>query len=159
MPRSSLANCLALSAAAVVFAATAACAQEYTYSYHAPDPPRYAPAPRYAPQYAQGSDEVIVIAPHRYNNERSDIGAPIGDVGISRQVRFDDLDLSTPWGAQRLRERVRYTAHALCRRLDAQYPVNAPGEPSDRFGSTDCYRDAVADGMSQADQAIAQYRD
>jgi UrcA family protein len=146
-----LARFLAISALAAVFA-SAASAQEYTYSYHAPD----------APRYAQGPDDVIVIAPrHRYSNERSDIGAPIGDVGMSRPVRFDDLDLSTPWGAQKLRERVRYTAHALCRRLDAEYPVNAPGEPRDAFGSGDCYRDAVADGMSQADEAIgqAQYRD
>jgi UrcA family protein len=104
-----------------------------------------------------------VIAPrHRHSEERSDIGAPIGDVGLTRPVRFDDLDLSTPWGAQRLRERIRYTARAMCKRLDAEYPVNAPDEPRDAFGSTNCYRDAIADGMDQADQAIAQaqsYRD
>jgi UrcA family protein len=147
MFKSMLAQILAISALATVFAASAASAQEY-----GPPMPTARPA-----------EEVIVTAPrYRHGPDRSDIGAPIGTVGMTRPVRFNDLDLSTPWGAQRLRERVRYTAHALCRRLDAMYPVNAPDEPNDRFGTTNCYSDAVADGMDQADQVIAQaqaYRD
>lgn len=149
MSKSLLAQFLALSALAAVFAASSASAQEYG---------PYPPEPT-----ARPADEVIVIAPHhRRSNERSDIGAPIETVGMNRPVRFDDLDLSTPWGAQRLRARVRYTAQAMCKQLDAQYPVNAPDEPRDAFGTTNCYRDAVADGMDQADQAIEQaqsYRD
>jgi UrcA family protein len=131
----SLAHTLSLSAAAIVFAASGALAQEY------------GPPPGYAPP-----EKVIVIAPHRhYSRERSDIGAPIENVAMSRQIRFDDLDLSTAWGARRLRERIRYTAHELCRRLDTLYPVSAPGE-----SGSDCYRNAVDGGMDQADQAIAQ---
>lgn len=149
MSKSFLAQFLAISALAAVFAASSAGAQEYG---------TYPPQPT-----ARPADEVIVIAPHRHRSaETGDIGAPIGDVGMTRPVRFNDLDLSTPWGVQRLRERVRYTAHQLCRRLDAEYPVNAPDEPNDAFGSANCYRDAVADGMDQADQAIDQaqsYRD
>ena len=59
---------------------------------------------------------------------------------------------------QRLRERVLYTAHALCNRLDRAYPVNAADEPQDAFGSSRCYGDAVEDGMNQADAAIARAR-
>jgi UrcA family protein len=152
MPLSSkLALKLALCTAVAVFAASSAFAQEYG---------PYPPPPRSA--YGAPPERVIVIAPRRhYSNERSDIGAPIENVALSRQVGFSDLDLSTPWGARKLRERVRYTAHALCQRLDAQYPVNAPGEANDAFGSTHCYRDAVDDGLNQADAVIAQaqYRD
>ncbi|MGA9796538.1 MAG: UrcA family protein [Rhizomicrobium sp.] len=142
MSRTSLARILSLSAATILFTASGALAQEY------------GPPPGY-----DRPDNVIVIAPHRhYSNERSDIGAPIENVALTRPVRFDDLDLSTAWGARRLRERVRYTAHELCRRLDTLYPVSAPADPSDRFGSADCYRNAMDDGMDQADQAIDQAR-
>jgi UrcA family protein len=145
MSKAMLAQILAISALASVFAASAATAQDYN---------DYPPRPT-----ARPADEVIVIAPrgrHYDSSHRSDIGAPIETVSLSRPVRFDDLDLSTRWGAQRLRERVRYAAQQMCRRLDTEYPVNAADEPRDAFGSGNCYRDAVADGMDQADQAIEQ---
>ena len=135
---------LALSATVAAFALSSASAQEYS------DAPR-----------AYGPDEdVIVIAPRRRGPQTYDYpgGAQTETVGISEPVRFDDLDLSTPWGARELHDRIVYKAHALCARLDRMYPVDGPYEPADRFGSTDCYRDAVADGMEQADQAIAQAR-
>src|ERR1700761_7364812 len=41
---------------------------------------------------ANGPEEITITAPHRHT-ERSEIGAPIEDVALSRPVRYDDLDL------------------------------------------------------------------
>jgi len=95
-----------------------------------------------------GPERVEVIAPR---GERSEIGAPIEYRSISREVRFDDLDLTTGRGAHILRARVRETARALCERLNVRYPVATSDSPP-------CYSTAVADAMDQADEAIAQAR-
>ena len=135
---------IALLGAAVAvagFAATAASAQEYTYSYRT-GPGYYGPPP----------EEVIIEAPRYYHpQQRSSIGAPIEDVAMSRTIRFDDLDLRTDWGVYSLRDRIAYTARTLCKRLDFAYPVSTSDSP-------DCYRTAMDDGMAQADAAIAQAR-
>ena len=98
------------------------------------------------PAYSGPTEEVIVQAP-RHHPQRSVIGAPIEDVAISREVRFDDLDLRTSSGAHRLRERVRETARALCQRLDVAYPIATEDSPP-------CYQSALRDAMYQADGAI-----
>src|SRR5690348_15117927 len=81
---------LAGAVAAFGFAASAP-AQEYTYSYRT--------APGY---YGPPPEEVIIEAPRYHAPQRSTIGAPIEDVAMSRTIRFDDLDLRTPWGARAL---------------------------------------------------------
>jgi UrcA family protein len=94
-------------------------------------------------------DEVIIQAPrtHHYRPQRSTIGAPIEDVGLSAPVRFDDLDLTTDWGVHKLHNRIFIAARTLCQRLDNRYPVTvSDGAPS-------CYRQAVDDAMAQADAA------
>ena len=95
-------------------------------------------------------ENVIVHAPP-YRAERSVIGAPIEDVAISREVRFDDLDLSTHYGARELRNRVRETAQGLCNRLNVAYPAPTSDSPP-------CYQTALKDAMYQADRAIYDAR-
>ena len=94
---------------------------------------------------AATGDEVVVSAP-RYR-ERGEYGAPIETVAMSRDVRFDDLDLTTDEGVRALQGRIRGTARALCRELEVMHPVAAPNNPP-------CYDAAVDDAMAQADQAI-----
>ncbi len=91
-------------------------------------------------------ERVEVIMPH---TERSEIGAPIEYRSISRDVRFDDLDLSTRAGAHELRERVRQTARDMCNQPDMRFAVPTASSPP-------CYSTAVRDAMEQVDSAIVQ---
>lgn len=95
-----------------------------------------------------GSNEVVTVtAPKLHQRQRSTIGAPIVNVSLSREVRFDDLDLATASGARELRARVRHTAKALCNQLDQQYLVTE----DDGKG---CVGAATQDALEQADSAI-----
>lgn len=100
--------------------------------------------------YGTPADEQVeVIAPRHH--QRSAIGAEIHDVAMSREVRFDDLDLRTAWGARQLRARIRYTASDLCGKLDVRYPVSADNSPP-------CFATAVRNAMLEADDAISDAR-
>ena len=129
---------LAATACGLALIATPVNAQEYT---------RYGVPVSYG---TPADEEVEVIAP-RYH-PRSAIGAEIRDVALSREVRFDDLDLRTAWGARELRARVRYTASNLCMKLDVRYPVSADNSPP-------CYSTAVRNAMYEADEAISDARE
>jgi UrcA family protein len=96
------------------------------------------------------SEDVIITAP-RYHAKRSENGAPIDTVALSRDVSFSDLDLRTDRGAHLLRERVRHTAQALCQQLQTDYLVTGDDSPP-------CYSTAVRDALDQADAAIRQAR-
>ena len=96
------------------------------------------------------TEEVIVTAP-RPTQDRSRIGAPIVDVALSGEVRYDDLDLTTGYGARTLEHRVSRAARDLCRRLDVRYPVATSDSPP-------CYQTAYDDAMEQADGAIGRAR-
>jgi UrcA family protein len=130
---------LLLAGAFGVLAAGAAGAQDYDRA-----------APGYA--YSQGPEEVIVQAPRWYEPRRTSIGAPIRDVSLSEAVRIDDLDLRSGRDVRRLEARLREHAGILCRRLDVQYPVTISAS------SRNCFQDAMADAMDQAEAAIAQQR-
>lgn len=122
-----------LLALAIALAASSASAQQY--------------GPVAAPS---GSHEVVTVtAPRPHERQRSTIGAPIVNVSLSREVRFDDLDLRTARGAHALRARVRDTARALCNQLDQQYPVTEDDSRS-------CITTAQNDAMAQADSAIGR---
>ena len=150
---------LSLLAAASVFglvlAAGPAAAQDYYGSAdddYAPPAGRAVPPP--APAYDQSvpAEEVIVTAPRpRFEERRGELGGRVEDVSLSQDVRYDDLDLTTPEGAHELRDRIRYTAREECRRLDQMYPIASDDSPP-------CYRTAVDDGMQQADEAIGRAR-
>ena len=138
MGKNNLIRAALLSCGGLIVAAIPAAAQDYGAPYNAPGYQR------------DTSEEIVIEAPR--HRERSEFGAPIRTEALSRPVRFDDLDLSTPYGAHELRDRVRYTARALCRELDRRYPITV----SD--GQPDCYRAAVDDAMYQADRAIDDAR-
>lgn len=108
-----------------------------------------AAAQSYGPVTPQsGTNEVVTVtAPHPHQRQRSDIGAPIVNVALSREVRFDDLDLTTASGARTLRDRVRHTASVLCREIDQQYLVTEDDSHS-------CVSAALDDAMGQANAAI-----
>lgn len=94
-------------------------------------------------------EEIEVTAPR--SRMRGEYGAPIRNVSMTREVRFDDLDLASRDGAEILRGRIRSTALMLCRQLDTMHPVAANDSPP-------CYQRALEDAMDQADQAIANAR-
>jgi UrcA family protein len=98
-----------------------------------------------------GSTEEVIVTTPRPGQERGSFGAPIVDVALSGKVRYDDLDLTTGYGARTLEHRVSRAARDLCRRLDVRYPVATADSPS-------CYRTAYNDAMEQADNAIARAR-
>lgn len=120
--------------------AAAASAQEYDrygdqVAYHDNGPP----------------EEITVYAPRHHQPDRSDIGAPIENVALSQPVRYDDLDLTTNWGARRLNDRMRETARVLCRKLELRYtPVEGDRDS--------CYRQTVADAQDRVDEAIDRAR-
>ena len=109
-------------------------------------------------QPAPGSPEEVIVTPPPYVTHRSAIGAPIIDVSMSRPVRIDDLDLRTGWGVRELRSRISFTATTLCQQLNAMYPVTYDGGSDQWPRNHDCYRDAFARGMAQADGAIRAAR-
>jgi UrcA family protein len=95
-----------------------------------------------------GSNEVVTVtAPKPHQRQRSTIGAPIVNVSLSREVRFDDLDLTTPTGARELRARVRHTAKVLCDQLDQQYLTTQ----DDGQG---CVSTATDDALEQAGVSV-----
>lgn len=128
---------LAASALTVMLAAPSVSAQDYY------DDTSYDRGP---------TEEVIVQAPEYYRTQRdSATGAPIVDVAMSREVRFDDLDLRSRWGVRELRTRVSATARQLCDRLNVRYPATTSDSP-------DCFRTAYNDAMAQAEDAIDRAR-
>lgn len=128
---------LAASALTIMLAAPSVSAQDYY------DDTAYDRGP---------TEEVIVQAPEYYRQQRdSATGAPIVDVAMSREVRFDDLDLRSRWGVRELRTRVSATARQLCDRLNVRYPAATSDSP-------DCFRTAYNDAMAQAEEAIERAR-
>ncbi len=107
----------------------------------------------YRPDYGSSNlapgEEVLIEGPSRH--EHGQLGGPIERVSLSRAVRYDDLNLRTRWGVRKLRSRIVYTAHSLCRQLDKLYPLSTDYNPP-------CYTAAVENAMYQADTAIAYAR-
>lgn len=105
--------------------------------------------------YYRGPNETVEVYGPPPPRERSAIGAPIENVSVSREVRYDDLDLRTEWGAHVLRARIVRTARAACRELDRRYPSSYYPATSD---SPPCVEWAVDRAMDQADAAINDAR-
>lgn len=101
---------------------------------------------------AQPMETIVVTAPRVVHQTivtgRSPTGATIEETTISRNVTFDDLDLSKAHDADALRTRVRDTARDLCAELDKLFPF----EPKD----TNCVKKSADRAMIQADQLIAE---
>jgi UrcA family protein len=78
--------------------------------------------------------------------------APIRIVGhdpATARVTYDDLDLSSPKGVGRLQHRIRSAAQQVC--IDEEFSSGIIDPMGDQ---TECYRVAVASGMSQMRQIV-----
>ena len=126
----------AVSAAGLVLAASAAGAQDYDDQ---------------GSSYQNSSGEQVEVTAPRYHAERGENGAPIRDVSMSREVRYDDLDLRTGHGARELKSRISFTARSLCERLEVAYPVATSDSPP-------CFETALKHAMYQANAAIRDAR-
>jgi UrcA family protein len=100
-------------------------------------------------------DNTFIVSPPL---GRSWIGAPIVDVSISRTIRMDDLDLRTDDGVRQLRGRVFAAAGALCRWMNAMYPIDHDRNSGPWLQASPCYRNAVRNAMRQANAAIRAAR-
>jgi UrcA family protein len=116
-----------------------------------PNLPAAQPTPSQPPVQPTAKVEKVVVVGLRNRVERSRFGGQIRYVSVSRAVRFDDLDLSTPWGRAELRTRVRVMAGNLCGQLERRYPIEASRGQS-------CYRQAVGPAMRRAEEVIADTR-
>ncbi|HKL62953.1 MAG TPA: UrcA family protein [Woeseiaceae bacterium] len=112
------------------------------------------------PAQAQQGDEaevieeiVVVRAPiERRTVEPAGPGKPETEIiELSRQVSFDDLDLSRYQDVETLRERITGTAERACKRLNEMFPVTREGVQ----GTARCVKRAVADAEKQLQEAIA----
>ncbi len=109
--------------------------------------------PAVAQDYGYGDTETVIVHAPPFVEERGPLGGEIRNVSLSREVRFDDLDLRTYWGARELRNRIRFTAREECEQLDRAYPVEAS------TNMHPCYRTAVERAMVDADTAIRDARE
>jgi UrcA family protein len=101
-----------------------------------------------------GEEEVIVPAPREWVHRGAD-----GDIALSRDVSYGDLDLSTRDGVRELRARIRDAARDVCEELNDH--VRNPGSiiPPDVRG---CAREAYRGAMMQVREAVRDddgYRD
>jgi len=98
--------------------------------------------------------EIIVEAPHMVTRSevgRTNTGAPIEEIILSREVFFDDLDLKEQSAVTTLEARVRDAATRACAELDKLYPASM--YPTTQ-GSGDCVRTAMNTAMPQVARAI-----
>ena len=91
--------------------------------------------------------DVIVRAPRRAGRD-SATGAPIETAVAQREVRYDDLDLNSRWGAHELRVRIDRAARDACDEIDQRYTVIDTDD-------TSCVRRAVQDALYQTPIADA----
>src|SRR5262249_42865061 len=77
-------------------------------------------------------------------SRHANLVAPVETVTLSKTVAYNDLDLTTTYGAYIFRQRVRASAHSVCNRLVGRYGGGTP----DR---NDCYKSANDQAQLQAD--------
>lgn len=103
------------------------------------------------PAIAQEVKEVIVEAPRAVVRkvERTNTGAPVEILTLTRRVSYADLDLSKSADAATLETRINDTAKDSCTQLDKMIPLLG------RSDDGDCVKKAVDGAMVQAKAAIA----
>lgn len=92
--------------------------------------------------------EIVVVHPLI---RRADLVAPIMTVTISKPIAYNDLDLTTVYGAYTLRQRIRDAAHYICNRLQGLYFGGTPDRDT-------CYKSVKNQGQLEADSAFGGYR-
>ena len=101
--------------------------------------------------YNNSTTETIEVYGPRLRVERAPMNGPVSKISLSRNVRYDDLNLRTAHGARELRVRIRNTAHDVCNLLADAYRVP-------EAAGTSCYRTTLQDGLLRADEAIRDAR-
>ncbi|HEY9219684.1 MAG TPA: UrcA family protein, partial [Phenylobacterium sp.] len=94
-----------------------------------------------APAAAQDSEVDAITVYGRYG--------PDGPQTLSRAVPFSDLDLTTRWGQDELRHRIRVTAQDLCTQL------NEPSRSPMASVVPSCRERAERDAISQMRRIVA----
>lgn len=95
------------------------------------------------------SGDITVSRPR--HAETSDIGAPIETTYSRDYVSYNDLDLTTQYGRDRLLDRVSLAARDACQRVDDQTALDASADDSG-----DCYHQAMAESRPQIVSAVDQ---
>ena len=134
---------VAAGAFSLSLAAIPAHAQDSYYGDRSYDDGRYAQSSYDDENTVEG----ITVRPHHRVVGRSAIGAPIEEITASRVVSYRDLDLSSDYDAHILKVRIERAAQSACDELSNRADVL----DSD---SSDCYHDAVRDGLSQVSYNI-----
>ena len=73
----------------------------------------------------------------------------LGEPVVREGVSYADLNLRSPHGQKRLRDRVAFAAYRLCL-------VETPASPSPMPADPVCYRKAMKDALKQMNRAIAR---
>jgi UrcA family protein len=92
-------------------------------------------------------DEVTVKAIRGEQVGRTSNGIPIVEVATERRVTFADISLTTDSGVKVFEARIRDAARSACGELQQKYPIPVQD-------GTDCYSEAVAAAMNEAQKAI-----
>jgi UrcA family protein len=94
--------------------------------------------------------QITVIAPRIIRQEvgRTNSGAPVEMISLTRRVDYKDLDLKQQASVAELETRVNEVAQEACAQLARVYPLSDPQTP-------DCVKDAVEKAMAQVKVAVA----
>jgi UrcA family protein len=101
------------------------------------------------------TDEITIVAPytvHRKIVGRTTAGIPVEEISLSRKVSFAGLDLTKHADVVEFEKRINDVAKEACKQLNTLYP-EALYPPVDT--DLDCVKEAVADGLKQANRVIA----
>lgn len=109
-----------------------------------------------AQQAAEPGEHVTVFAPYVLQKSLSGSArAPVMTVTISRNVSYQDLDLTTDQGVAALEGRVRQAAQDICHELDRRYPATVY---TPMPNSKNCVTDAASSGLMQVKAVAAAAR-
>ena len=99
-------------------------------------------------QAPSADKEMPVIAPQLKSTRAMRPGGTPAPIKMTTEVRYDDLDLHTPHGAEAFRARVHSAAQDVCEQLAAAYPVY-------EMRLTSCKKAAERNARIRADRIIS----
>ena len=106
---------------------------------------------RYDQASYQTQEEIQVTAPRYHADGTQRLNGPLEKVSLSTPVSYSDLNLLSRSGARELRARIRDAAADTCAQLADACPVR-------QMQGTNCYKTALNDGLTKADEAISDAR-
>jgi UrcA family protein len=100
-------------------------------------------------------EEITIIAPHEVQRKevgRSNLGAPVEVISITRRISYAGMDLTKPANVSDLEKVIKDTANDSCKEIENQYPeAMYPTVPA----SQNCAKTATNDAMKQLNAAVA----